>query len=494
MPKTIFSSRISNQSLPLTHSWEHTIGSGHALLALRADWQQQLRRCHEELGVRYVRFHGLLCDDVGTLICQSDKLLYSFFNADQIIDFLLSIGMRPFVELSFMPTTLASGNKTVFHYQANVTPPKDYKQWAALIRKIVSHWIDRYGIKEVSQWYFEVWNEPNLEAFWTAKPQDYFTFYRHTVAAIKDVDGAVRVGGPATAQNKWIPEFLEFCDKNNLPVDFISTHYYPTDAFGEIGADTEAQLAHSPHEVMRQRAEEAHSSAVGYPLYYTEWNISSNPRDTFHDHSFAAALATNIIMNVNQLVDGYSYWTFSDIFEENYFPSKPFHGGFGLLNLHGIPKPIYRAFELLHHTGNELLPVTGTHETVSARVIRGGSRVNVLLTNHAMPLHAINTEFIEVLLDDSPPPRAAYLARIDDEHANPRKLWSAMGEPDYLSRNQVEQLQASSCVAKFPHPIDYQDRKIRIDISLPPQSVAALTIEFAPDAFASNKRHQTEAE
>src|ERR1700693_2092483 len=121
----------ASRSLP--HFWEHTNGSCHAPLGLRADWQRQMRRCREELGFRHVRFHGILSDDMGTLICQNDQLLYSFFNADQVLDFLLSIGMRPFVELSFMPTALSSGDQIIFHYRANVTPPKDYAQWSALV-------------------------------------------------------------------------------------------------------------------------------------------------------------------------------------------------------------------------------------------------------------------------------------------------------------------------------------------------------------------------
>src|ERR1700691_1029654 len=170
---------------PFPHFWEHTVGSGHAPLALRADWQAQLRVAHHELGFRHVRFHALLSEEMETLICEEGELLYSFFNADQVMDFLLSIGMRPFVELSFMPVTLASGNTTVFRYRANVTPPKDYNQWAILIGKLVAHWVERYGAKEVREWFFEVWNEPNLKAFWTGTQQDYFKLYRVTAEAIK---------------------------------------------------------------------------------------------------------------------------------------------------------------------------------------------------------------------------------------------------------------------------------------------------------------------
>ena len=190
-----FTACLSAPTTPLKHAWEHTVGSGHALLALRADWQQQLQRCHHELGFRHVRFHGLLDDDMGTLIAHQDQPLYSFFNADRICDFLLSIGMRPFVELGFMPEMLASGHETVFHYRGNVTPPVDYNAWATLIGKLLGHWVERYGIAEVRQWYFEVWNEPNLPAFWTGTQDDYFKLYSHTVQAIKTVDASLRVDG-----------------------------------------------------------------------------------------------------------------------------------------------------------------------------------------------------------------------------------------------------------------------------------------------------------
>ena len=173
-------------------------------------------------------------------------MLYSFFNADQIFDFLLSIGMRPFVELSFMPTALSSGDQTVFHYRANVTPPRDYAQWSVLIRKLVGHWVERYGLGEVRRWFFEVWNEPNLTAFGSGKQSDYFELYRYTVEAIKSVDAELQVGGPATAANAWIEDFSDFCHKNQLAVDFISTHHYPTDAFGKPGDDTETQLVGEP--------------------------------------------------------------------------------------------------------------------------------------------------------------------------------------------------------------------------------------------------------
>ncbi|MBA2352483.1 MAG: beta-xylosidase [Burkholderiales bacterium] len=474
-----FSCRLSEMTTPLAHFWEHTVGSGHAPLALRADWQAQLRRCHDELGFRYVRFHGLLSDDMGTLIDHGGEPLYSFFNADQIFDFLLSIGMKPFVELSFMPEALASGRKTVFHYKANVTPPKDYRQWAKLMEKLARHWVERYGLEEVKEWFFEVWNEPNLPNFWKGSEADYFKLYQHTVEAIKAVDSSLKVGGPATAKNEWIEAFLEFCEQKRLPVDFVSTHHYPTDALGNEGDDTETQLAGSRRGLMREQAQDTFRRARGKPVYYTEWNASSNPRDERHDEPYAAAFVAKTILEVNGLVEGYSFWTFTDIFEENYFPSVPFHGGFGLMNLHGIPKPTYRAYELLHRLGTEQLLVDGIHETVNAWAVRQENSVTLLLTNHALPRHSIKTEQARVRIGGAREPRQVHIERIDEAHANPCVQWREMGAPDYLSALQVEQLQTASRMAREPHAWKYEDRVVQIEIKMPPHAVAAITVEFA---------------
>jgi xylan 1,4-beta-xylosidase len=470
---------LAGPASALPHFWEHTIGSGHATLALRTDWQAQMRRAHDELGFGHVRFHGLLCDDMGTLIAEGDELFYSFFNADQIFDFLLSIGMKPFVELSFMPAALASGDKTVFHYRANVTPPKDYARWATLIRKLAAHWLERYGAAELRQWFFEVWNEPNLDAFGSGRQDEYFQLYRYTAEAIKSVDSALKVGGPATAANAWIADFIDFCAKSQLPADFISTHHYPTDAFGQPGDDTEAQLAKSRRSVLRDQTRDVRKAAGDRPIYYTEWCTSSNPRDPMHDEPYAAAFVTKTIMEANGLVQGYSYWTFSDIFEENYFPSVPFHGGFGLLNIHGIAKPAYRAFELLHALGTDLLPVEGTHPTVDAWAVRDARSITVLLTNYALPRHPIATETTRISLGNARPPSEATIRRIDSDHANAKRLWQEIGSPDYLDARTVARLTTASRCDPEPQPFDFRNGVLAFEVALPPLSVAAVTVRIA---------------
>lgn len=480
----VFHGNLDGQVLDLPHFWEHTVGSGHATLALRADWQAQLRRAHDELGMRHVRFHGILSDDMGTLIDQSDQFVYSFFNADQIIDFLLSIGMKPFVELSFMPTCLSSSGQIIFHYRANVSPPRDLAQWSVLIRKLVTHWVERYGLDEVRQWFFEVWNEPNLTAFGSGRQSDYFAMYRYTVEAIKTIDSKLRVGGPATADNAWITDFLAFCRENALPVDFISTHHYPTDSFGKPGDDTEAQLAASRRSVLRDETREVRAQAGELPVYYTEWCTSSNPRDAMHDDPYAAAFIVKTVLEARGLVQGYSYWTFTDIFEENYFPSQPFHGGFGLMNLHGIAKPSWRAFQLLHELGTQQLPVEGNHATVDVWLVRDATSATLILTNFALPRHPIASESVCITLGGADVAATATLQRIDLEHANAKRRWEQMGKPDYLSAAMVSELQHASKLQTEDLSVEHADDGTLIQLEMPPQSVAAIRFTFRSDAHS----------
>ena len=477
MSKLTFFCDLAEATTTLPHFWEHSVGSDHAPMALRADWQRDLKRAHDELGFRYVRFHGLLSDDMGTVVRHDNRLVYSFFNSDQIFDYLLSIGMKPFVELGFTPGVLASGKKTVFRYEANITPPKDYKQWAMLIDRLVRHWIDRYGEKEVAQWLFEVWNEPNLKIFWSGTQRDYFRLYRYTAEAIKNISTSLKVGGPATARSEWIEEFVDFCERNRVPLDFVSTHYYPNDGF-EGDAETEVQLFKSQRGIMREKAQDTRAHARNRPVYFTEWNTSSVIGDSHHDEPYAAAAVASTVMEANGLVEGFSFWTFSDLFAENYFPSQPFHGGFGLLNLHGIPKPTYRIFELLHDLGDRQSLVDGLHETVDCSVIHKDSSVTILLTNHTTPGHSIETEQISLRLDNAPEPIGASIRRIDHEHANAKRVWVEMGQPEYLTPKNVEQLQEASELVSERQAFSFSDGKVELRTNLPAHSVASIKLEF----------------
>ncbi len=346
----------------------------------------------------------------------------------------------------------------------------------------------------MNRWLFEVWNEPNFPTFWSAGQSDYFKLYRHTVEAVKQVSSSLQVGGPVTSKNGWIEDFLGFVDRNKLPADFVSTHHYPNDSFQEYGNEVEVQLAHGRRSVLREQAQDTRRRA-GYdrPLYYTEWNTSTSQRDHLHDEPYAAAFIVKTMLEANGLVDGYSFWTFSDIFEESFFPSVPFHGGFGLLNLHGIPKPSFRAFQVLHELGDALLPVDGLHQTLDAWAVRKPHGLTLLVTNHALPHRPIECESVRFTLWPGPLSGAATLRRIDEEHANPKRLWESMGKPEYLNENQIDRLQAASEMRPEKLKLRRSGNDAAgstLEFAVPAHGVAAIDIDWTTKPTGRTKRRR----
>ena len=459
--------------------WTKCIGSCHAATALRDDWRSQLKICREEFGFEYVRFHGLLNDDMSVCLRTEDgSIEYSFYNVDSIFDFLLDIGMKPFIELSFMPAALASGSETVFHYKGNITPPKSYDEWGSLVGALASHLVERYGADEVRKWFFEVWNEPNLDMFWAGTMEEYFLLYQSAALAVKKADSKLAVGGPSTAIDAWIPEFREFCSKQNVPLDFISTHHYPTDAAFGLGLNMEEQMARSIRGVLTVRVKKALEEAGPLPLYYTEWNNSPSPRDAYHDTPYNAAFIVKTITDNMGLLDCYSFWTFSDIFEECGLSSLPFHGGFGLMNLHGIPKPSYRAFQLLSYINGDRLEMD-VHEvssTLDCFASQDQEGMTILIANHQIPLSPIRAERIRITVKGIKGIRSASLERIDETHANPKRTWIEMGSPAYLDRNQIQTLMNASELEKETVDWIQDGDKIIIDLLIQPHSAAAISL------------------
>ena len=343
----------------LYRSFNECVGAGRANEGLRADWQRQLRYVKEQLGFRYIRMHGLLTDDMG-VYHQDEKgnPIYNWQYIDELYDFLEQIQVRPFVEFGFMPQGLASGSRTIFWWRGNVTPPRDYNKWADLIKALLKHWIERYGKEEVQHWYFEVWNEPNLkDGFWTGDQAEYFKLYAVTANAVKSVSPDFKVGGPATAGNAWIPEFIAFCAQNKVPVDFVSTHTYGVeqgylDEKGNTGTVLSKNERSVYGDVIHSKEQIEQSALPHLELHYTEWSASYTPSDPIHDSYQEAAYVLDKIRKMGAAANSMSYWTFTDIFEEAGPRATPFHGGFGLVNYEDICKPAFYAFKYLNKLGS----------------------------------------------------------------------------------------------------------------------------------------------
>lgn len=358
---------FTNERGKLNTMFKECIGAGRANEGLRADWQQQLAYVKKECDFKYIRFHGLLTDDMGVYKeDRNGKPEYNYMYIDALFDYLVSINIKPFVELGFMPNALASGDKTIFWWRGNVTPPKDYDKWAGLIRNLTQHWTERYGADAVKTWYFEVWNEPNLSpGFWSSTQAEYFKLYKYSVQAVKSVNSEYRVGGPGTAGAAWEPEMIEFCQKNNLPIDFISTHSYGVkqgflDEYGNGGTVLDKNPMSVSGDVLQSRKEITNSTKPNLELHYTEWSSSYTPSDPIHDSYHEAAYILEKIKQVGDAAQSMSYWVFTDIFEESAPRFTPFHGGFGLLNTQGINKPAFYSYQFMNKLGDKELTNTDT--------------------------------------------------------------------------------------------------------------------------------------
>ncbi|MDP4224727.1 MAG: glycoside hydrolase [Bacteroidota bacterium] len=347
---------VSDVQGKLNKFFNECVGAGRANEGLRADWQRQLRYAKEQLGFRYIRMHGLLHDDMGVYFEEKGKPVYNWQYIDELYDFLLSIHVRPFVEIGFMPKALSSADRTVFWWKGNITPPKDYDRWSSFIKALVGHWTERYGEQEVKNWYFEVWNEPNLSFFWSGKQADYFHLYSVTSNAIKSVSKEYRVGGPATAEHAWVSDLLNFCIQNKVPIDFVSTHTYGIDkgSFDATGIQTYLSKKDSAiwGAVKGTRKEIESSLLPSLELHYTEWSASYTPTDPIHDSYQEASYILEKLKKTGNSANSMSYWTFTDIFEENGPRSTPFHGGFGLINYQDINKPAFYAYRFLNTLGD----------------------------------------------------------------------------------------------------------------------------------------------
>ncbi len=385
----VIAADLAGKSAPMSRMYRVCVGAGRANEGLRGDWQRQLKLCHDELGFEFIRFHGLFSDDMGVYSEDADgSAHYNWQNVDALYDQILAIGMRPFVELSFMPSALASGNKTVFWWRGNVTPPKNLDRWAEFMRAFAGHLTERYGADEVKRWRFEVWNEPNLSIFWTGTQADYFQLYERTARAIKSVNPAYQVGGPATAGGGWIGETINFCASHDVPIDFISTHAYnvagTVDEFGTSGQALDKNLHGVADQIARTRDTIGHSALTNLELHFTEWSSSYSSRDPVHDDYISAPFILEQIKRTGGQADSMSYWVFTDIFEEAGVPTKPFHGGFGLLTVQGIRKPAYFAYRYLNELGDDEIPTTDDCAWV-CRDKKGGVQVLFWDLTHPSP-------------------------------------------------------------------------------------------------------------
>jgi xylan 1,4-beta-xylosidase len=462
-------------SHPFPHFWEKMFGSGRAALSLRDTYRSDLRQVKQATDFEYVRFHAIFHDEVGLYDEDSQgRPVYNFSYVDQIYDGLLASGVKPFVELSFMPQKLAAHNSLhSFWYKPNVSPPKDWAKWDELIASFAKHLVDRYGLDEVAQWYFEVWNEPNLD-FWAGDPRQgtYWDLYDHTARAIKRVNSRLRVGGPATAQAAWVDVFIKHCDENKVPIDFVSSHVYANDLSQDVfGTDEDI-----PRDKMVCRAvSKVHSqieasSMPRLPLIWSEFNASYKNEPEVTDSTYMGPWLADTVRQCDGLVSMMSYWTFSDVFEEQGVVKTPFYGGYGLIAAGGIPKPAYNAFKLLHKLGDQRITLDSDFALLTRR---GDGTLVLALWNYAPPGQAGSPRTLTLNIKNANPRRAT-IWRVDREHGDFHALYEKISSPRYPTQTQIQDLRRA---AELPDP---EFRKLKsgvLIVTLPAHGLAIIELK-----------------
>ena len=465
----------SQQATPFPHFWEQMFGSGRAILSLRESYRDDIRAVKQVADFKYVRFHAILHDEVG--VYNEDEhgnAEYNFSYVDQIYDGLLKNGVKPFVEISFMPKKLAFNPDALhpFWYKPNVSPPKNMDRWDDLIRHFAQHLVERYGIDEVASWYFEVWNEPNID-FWNGIPRQrsYFDLYAHTARALKTVSPRLRVGGPSTAASAWVGDFLKFTAVNHVPVDFVSTHAYADDTVDDLfGTNEEIPMDDRVCRAVKKVHDEIKSSAApSLPLFLTEWNVQGNlgSRDT----TFVGAALANTVRECDGMADMMSFWTFSDVFEEGGPIPKPFVGGFGLRAKGGINKPSYYAYGLLHELGSERLS-NSSHDVIVTRNERGG--LAIAAWNLVDPGEHGADKTISLVFRHVPPNAHVSIQRVDEEHGSVLKPFTAMGEPLDPTPDQVARLNRETAL---PPAESGSLTAGRLNLRLTPDSLVLINVQ-----------------
>lgn len=523
---------------PNKKHWQFCVGSGHALLALRTDYTRQLKKIHDELGIQYVRFHGIFHDDMSTM--NTLKVMLPFPGTEEFkeinfracgvaYDNVLSAGMKPFVELSFMPRELAEDpNQDGFlYYRPNASMPKDIEAWKEYLKSFIRFLEHRYGEEEVRTWYFEVWNEPDLSStFFSGGQEGYFRLYKASAEAIKEVDPELRVGGPATSGSKWVKKFRELCEEKKVPLDFLTTHQYAGDPIagvedsgspendGEEGTDKSAftpeklavireklaavedktflngmrtlledksETTEIPGDIFVKNAGLVREQSKGYPLFYTEWGSNAIFSAYTNDTRKTAAYIVKAALEVADFVDGSSVWCFSDLFEEWHPFVEPFHGGFGLLNQDGIPKPAFYAMKMLAECGSLRLDLgeEATRGEIGYAAFQSESGMQILLFRQKMKNDSLAPkEKVKLRVEVDERPGTVTASFINEEQGNPLRVW----QEEYGSRNDLNREEIADIITRsevLPMPLEYsfQEGILQTEVQLGVNDICCISIE-----------------
>lgn len=436
-----------SNTVQFNNNVDYCVGTGRLGLALTEEYLRELAFVQEMIGFSYIRGHGLFSDDVSIYHEYEEdgetKVEYNYTYIDRIFDSYLKLGIRPYLELGFMPGQLASGTQTIFYWKGNTTPPKDYKKWTDMVIALLVHLRGRYG-EEVVTWPIEVWNEPNLPGFWyKADMEEYFKLFKETFLAIKACDQRFKVGGPAICGVKdaeWTKAFLEFCKRESICPDRITRHHYCVEFPERIGHYDYSKLEDQEMRFGNLKSTrdivDSFQEFKGLPIHLTEFSTSYTPKGVIHDTNVNAAYLARQLSRLGDVNEAYSYWTFGDVFEEQGVPESLFHGGFGMVAAGNIPKPTFWTFYFYKQL--KLFSETCVHRDDNSVIVKRADGYAGILWN----IDGEDEERkIEFELDGG---YTLITKTVDEITCNPLKLWHDLGEPAYPNASEVELIRSAA--------------------------------------------------
>lgn len=484
----------------INNNWKKLISIGKAKEGLIDIVQEQIIEVQKNIGYKYIRFHGIFDDEM--MIYHENKdgeVSFNFHYVDRLFDFFKSVNLKPFLELSFMPSELAKyKSKTLFYKESITSPPKSYRKWAYMVHALVVHCIERYGLDEVKTWYFEVWNEPDIKAFWYGSEEEYYDLYEISYNVIKEIDKDLKVGGPSISsltikQTKWLERYISYCIENKCEPNFISFHTYPNEVFNiEDSFDHKNGLIIDPNidylgtviDIVKSKLSDYKLGNV--ELNLTEWNSTISHRDLTNDTLYKGSyIFKNILENMDKL-DSFGYWTLSDYMEEFKLDKHIFHGGLGLITNNGIKKSAYYAFELLNSLGDTVIDKGDGYY-----VTRDSKGIKVFLYNycHFDKIYSLSdvsnidiTNRYNVFIDktinlelklknfDKEGKYKVSVSTLNKDNGSGYDTWLNMGAPMYMDNEDIDYINNKSIPLKIKYYVNI-DKEYVIKEELKPHEV-----------------------
>ncbi len=514
----IFSVNVDKLGYPLSKHWQKTTSFSRAVEGLRVNTQSQLSWLQKQIGFKYIRFHGIFSDEMMVYNINADKnVVYNWTYTDELLDLLLSQKLKPYFDLTFMPAALAKNSETVFWWKGNISPPKDIKQWNDLVDSFIRHCISRYGLQEVETWIFEVWNEPDLtNVFWSGSQEEYFEFYKETVKTIKSVSKKIKVGGPsitygAIVESNWIKNFLQFVNKNKVPLDFVSVHifqeYTDMETVNRVKAEIMAgkdplTLAYSAKKVVHAEGEFERlvdslnneiKMYLDYPveLHVSEFNALSEFGSLVNDTAYVATFIVKTVLSTINKADNIIYWSFTDLMEEHKLGLSHFHGGYGLFSKDSLTKPAFNAFRMLSKLGSEVI-----EKEKEFIVTKNGDNIQVLAYNYThfdelfmagdtshlnnknrysvyKPKDDLN---LQIVLNELEGDYKITNYKVNRQHGSVYDVWNDMAAPEHMSKEEINFLKSKDRPKYEVHTTSIH-KSYTLNLEVPVHGIELILIE-----------------